>query len=74
MVKREMKKKVEKVATSVKNRCRFISCSGKLVTVKSHHYAWSGRVPCTGMWKCTRCGKPEDPKSFNGKPGGRKIR
>ena len=22
----------------------------------SHHYAWTGRIPCTGVLRCTLCG------------------
>ena len=22
-----------------------------------HAYAWSGEIPCTGVWKCVRCGQ-----------------
>jgi hypothetical protein len=32
-----------------------------------HSYAWSGNMPCTGMYRCVYCGQPEDPWTFNGK-------
>lgn len=31
-----------------------------------HSYAWSGNIPCTGMYRCVYCGKPKDEHSFNG--------
>jgi len=26
---------------------------------KEHSYAWSGKIPCTGVRRCIFCGKPE---------------
>ena len=31
----------------------------EVVECKSHSYAWSGRMPCTGELKCILCGKPK---------------
>ncbi len=31
-----------------------------------HSYAWSGNMPCTGMYQCVHCGSPKNPDSFNG--------
>lgn len=39
-----------------------------------HHFAWSGKIPCTGMWRCTKCGQVEDPRTIDGHPKGRRIR
>lgn len=25
-----------------------------------HHFAWSGRIPCTGELRCTLCGEREE--------------
>lgn len=25
-----------------------------------HHYSWSGSMPCTGVLRCTMCGKRKD--------------
>ena len=33
----------------------------------NHSYAWSGKMPCTGMYKCVFCGKPEDENTYDGK-------
>jgi hypothetical protein len=27
-----------------------------------HAYAWSGKIPCTGIRRCVFCGKPEEEK------------
>jgi hypothetical protein len=27
---------------------------------REHWYAWSGRIPCTGIKRCLLCGKPDD--------------
>jgi len=32
-----------------------------------HSYSWSGSMPCTGVYKCVFCGKPENENTFNGK-------
>lgn len=34
----------------------------------NHFYSWSGKTPCTGLWKCSKCGKLEDETSFSGHP------
>ena len=31
----------------------------KAVECTRHSYAWSGKMPCTGIRKCIFCGKPE---------------
>jgi hypothetical protein len=30
---------------------------GEALPGVSHHYAYSGRVPCTGVLRCTLCGQ-----------------
>lgn len=34
---------------------------GRLETVecKIHSNAWSGQMPCTGIYRCVLCGRPE---------------
>ena len=39
----------------------------KKVECTHHSYAWSGQMPCTGIYRCVYCGKPEDENSFTGK-------
>jgi len=34
----------------------------KAVECKEHSYAWSGKIPCTGIRRCIYCGKPADEK------------
>lgn len=40
--------------------CKEVECH--------HQYAWTGKIPCTGMLKCVFCGKPKDENSPNGEP------
>lgn len=39
-----------------------LNTPGKCVTVKctNHSYAWSGKIPCTGVRRCIYCGKIEE--------------
>lgn len=30
-----------------------------------HHFAYSGRVPCTGSLVCTMCGLRKDPRGYD---------
>jgi len=30
------------------------------VECKEHSYAWSGKMPCTGIQYCIFCGKPKE--------------
>ncbi len=32
-------------------QCKTVPCTG-------HSYAWSGAMPCTGIYRCVYCGKP----------------
>jgi hypothetical protein len=32
-----------------------------------HSYSWSGKIPCTGVYRCAFCGKLQNENSFNGK-------
>lgn len=39
----------------------------KEIVVPEHSYAWSGRMPNTGTYRCIYCGKPEDSTTFSGR-------
>lgn len=26
----------------------------------NHSYSWSGKMPCTGIYRCVLCGKPKE--------------
>jgi hypothetical protein len=43
---------------------------GQCITVecKDHSYAWSGKIPCTGIRRCIHCGKPEQEDRTHGIP------
>ena len=41
--------------------------NGEKVKCTDHSYAWSGKTPCTGVYRCVHCGKPEDENTFDGK-------
>jgi hypothetical protein len=46
-----------------KEKCkRLVVRNGKVIEIKceNHSYAWSGKVPCTGVYRCVFCGKPFD--------------
>lgn len=54
------------VWTKVLVDCTEVECT-------HHRYAWSGKMPCTGMLKCVLCGKPEDESTHDGSRGGVKC-
>ena len=35
---------------------------GKIIKVEctNHSYAWSGKMPCTGTYRCIHCGKEKE--------------
>ncbi len=33
-----------------------IPCHIKTIIVDHHDYAWSGSMPCTGVYRCVHCG------------------
>ncbi len=37
---------------------KIINEEGKVETiiVEHHSYAWSGKMPCTGVFRCVHCG------------------
>jgi len=39
----------------------------KTIECKKHSYAWSGKIPCTGIYRCVYCGKPENGRTYHGK-------
>lgn len=43
---------------------KIICWAGKCekVPCDNHTYAWSGKMPCTGILKCVHCGKPKEKK------------
>lgn len=48
--------------TSTTEEChRIIVWGGKVqnIVVNKHSFAWSGRMPCTGIRRCIYCGQPE---------------
>ncbi|MDM8536026.1 hypothetical protein QUF70_04670 [Desulfobacterales bacterium HSG17] len=40
---------------------KYLVWEGKITATecKKHSYAWSGKMPCTGIRRCIFCGKPE---------------
>jgi len=34
-----------------------VSEPGECLPGKTHSYAWSGKMPCTGLYSCVYCGK-----------------
>lgn len=38
---------------------KYLVWDGKVIKVecKKHSYAWSGKIPCTGVYRCVLCGK-----------------
>jgi hypothetical protein len=40
---------------------KYLNWQGKVKAVECtmHSYAWSGKMPCTGVRRCIFCGKPE---------------
>jgi hypothetical protein len=40
---------------------KYLAWKGKVTETEctEHSYAWSGKIPCTGIRKCVFCGKPE---------------
>ena len=42
----------------------------KRLVTHEHTYRWTGKEPCSGMYCCVHCGKPEDETTFNGKKKG----
>jgi hypothetical protein len=46
-----------------KKKCkRLVVRDGKVVEIEceNHTYSWSGKMPCTGIYRCVFCGKPAD--------------
>jgi hypothetical protein len=46
-----------------KKKCtRLVVRDGKVVEIEceNHTYSWSGKMPCTGVYRCVFCGKPAD--------------
>jgi hypothetical protein len=41
---------------------KYLIWQGKVNKVEcvEHSYAWSGKMPCTGILKCVYCGKVKD--------------
>ena len=40
---------------------KYLVWKGKVKAIEciKHSYAWSGKIPCTGVRQCIFCGKPE---------------
>ena len=38
---------------------KYLVWNGKVIEkeCKEHFYAWSGKTPCTGIYRCVLCGK-----------------
>ena len=47
--------------------CFRITSEGKKEPRDHHSYAWSGKMPCTGIYRCVYCGALQDPNTRNGK-------
>lgn len=41
----------------------------KIIEVPEHRYAWSGTIPCTGVYRCVYCGKPVSKDSTENQKG-----
>ena len=68
----KMRAIVEREKGVCMNKKRFVKTiclDGKTIETecKEHQYRWSGEIPCTGIWCCVLCGKPEA-DTFNGRP------
>lgn len=51
-IKNEWKKWVMfSKGSGTKMKWHFIPC-------QDHFFAWSGKIPCTGVYRCIYCGKP----------------
>lgn len=37
----------------------------KIIEVEEHSYAWSGSIPCTGVYRCVYCGRPYESEEKN---------
>jgi len=54
------KKKYAQLELWPEEPCRVIvSLKGSTFKIerKTHSYAWSGAIPCTGVYRCVYCGK-----------------
>ena len=42
-----------------KKHYKYLVWHGKVTKVecKDHSYSWSGKIPCTGLYRCVLCGK-----------------
>jgi hypothetical protein len=40
---------------------KYLVWQGKVTEIEctEHSYAWSGKIPCTGIRRCIYCGRPE---------------
>ena len=37
---------------------------GRVIECTEHRFAYSGRIPCTGPWRCIYCGKRAEPSKY----------
>ena len=53
----------------MKDECRRTVYDGKggieIIYVKQHSYAWSGKIPCTGVYRCVYCGALKEDSDEN---------
>jgi len=54
--------KREKTTAAIDRKwIKYLAWKGKVKSTEciKHSYAWSGKMPCTGVRRCIFCGKPE---------------
>jgi len=54
-------KAINKTSDTDKTWIKYLVWKGEVTEkeCKEHSYAWSGKIPCTGIRRCIFCGKPE---------------
>ena len=54
-------KAANKISDTHKKWIKYLVWKGEITEKEclEHDYAWSGKIPCTGVSRCIFCGKPE---------------